>query len=87
MEASDERTAHRLEAFSDIVIGFGLAQLGAVLTLTKAMTRASRFNSLAAFEHRNLDLLYFGLYAAAYAILATQNGIYFRKQRTATADA
>ena len=37
--ASDERTVQRLEAFSDIVIGFSLAQLGASLAFTKpAMT-------------------------------------------------
>ncbi len=31
--ASDERTIHRFEAFSDIVIGFSLAQLGATLVI------------------------------------------------------
>ena len=30
---SEERTIHRLEAFSDIVIGFSLAQLGATLAI------------------------------------------------------
>jgi uncharacterized membrane protein len=34
--STDERTVHRLEAFSDIVIGFSLAQLGAALTIPKA---------------------------------------------------
>lgn len=38
MNASDERTLHRLEAFSDIVIGFSLAQLGAAEVFTKTMT-------------------------------------------------
>lgn len=38
MDASDERTLHRLEAFSDIVIGFSLAQLGAAEVFTKTMT-------------------------------------------------
>ncbi len=33
-----ERTVHRLEAFSDIVIGFSLAQLGASLAFTKSLT-------------------------------------------------
>lgn len=37
-EPHDERVVHRLEAFSDIVIGFSLAQLGASLALTKGMT-------------------------------------------------
>ena len=37
MEDSDERTLHRLEAFSDIVIGFSLAQLGAAEVFTKTM--------------------------------------------------
>lgn len=36
---NDERTVHRLEAFSDIVIGFCLAELGASLTFNiKTMT-------------------------------------------------
>lgn len=36
---TDERTVHRLEAFSDIVIGFCLAELGATLTFDqKTMT-------------------------------------------------
>lgn len=123
---SEERTLHRLEAFSDIVIGFGLAQLGAVLVIDqKTMTLdaaaviayfgafavicslwyfhhrlfenffvprtwpivlnflwlaivvllvfcAAHFNSLNAFTNANLDLLYFGLYAGAYGILAIQ---------------
>ena len=38
MDASDERTLHRLEAFSDIVIGFSLAQLGAAEVFTKTMS-------------------------------------------------
>jgi uncharacterized membrane protein len=33
VDESDERFIHRLEAFSDIVIGFSLAQLGANLTI------------------------------------------------------
>lgn len=123
---NEERTVHRLEAFSDIVIGFGLAQLGAVLIIDpKTMTLgvpgvlayfgafaiicslwyfhhrlfenffvpktwpivlnflwlaivvllvfcAAHFNSVDAFTNANLDLLYFGLYAVAYAILAAQ---------------
>ena len=34
MSESDERFVHRIEAFSDIVIGFTLAQLGAQLVVT-----------------------------------------------------
>ncbi len=37
-ESFDERTVHRLEAFSDIVIGFGLAQLGSSLAFTKDLS-------------------------------------------------
>jgi uncharacterized membrane protein len=124
--AADERTVHRLEAFSDIVIGFGLAQLGAILTFdskTMALTSvgvfaffgafaivcslwyfhhrlfenffvpktlpivlnffwlaivvllvycAAHFDSARAFRTRNTVMLYFGLYALAYAILAMQ---------------
>lgn len=33
MTAHDERYVHRIEAFSDIVIGFSLAQLGATLVI------------------------------------------------------
>jgi uncharacterized membrane protein len=33
MGADDERFVHRLEAFSDVVIGFSLAQLGATLVI------------------------------------------------------
>jgi len=123
--ASEERTIHRLEAFSDIVIGFGLAQLGAILTFdSKTMTLtsvgilaffgafaivcslwyfhhrlfenffvpktlpivlnflwlaivvllvycAAHFDSKA-FTVRTTVMLYFGLYALAYAILAVQ---------------
>ncbi|HZT11708.1 MAG TPA: TMEM175 family protein, partial [Candidatus Baltobacteraceae bacterium] len=32
-DESEERSIHRFEAFSDIVIGFSLAQLGASLAL------------------------------------------------------
>jgi len=35
---NDERTIHRLEAFSDIVIGFCLAELGLSLVLPKSAT-------------------------------------------------
>lgn len=38
MGPSEERTIQRLEAFSDIVIGFSLAQLGASSVLNKAMS-------------------------------------------------
>lgn len=38
MGTSEERTVQRLEAFSDIVIGFSLAQLGASTVLNKAMS-------------------------------------------------
>lgn len=126
---TDERTVHRLEAFSDIVIGFGLAQLGASLTFDRTMTLdptgvIAFFGAFAiicslwyfhhvlferffvpkgvpivlnflwlaivvllvfvatqlrnGFAHRNLDLTYFGLYAAAYGILAIQTGIGMR---------
>jgi hypothetical protein len=37
-QLDDERTVRRLEAFSDTVIGFSLAQLGASLAFTNAMT-------------------------------------------------
>ena len=33
---ADERTIHRYEAFSDIVIGFSLAELGSILVLPKS---------------------------------------------------
>jgi hypothetical protein len=33
MKGNDERFVHRIEAFSDIVIGFSLAQLGATLVI------------------------------------------------------
>ncbi len=33
---ADERTIHRYEAFSDIVIGFGLAELGSILVLPRS---------------------------------------------------
>lgn len=134
---NEERTVHRLEAFSDIVIGFGLAQLGAVLIINpKTMTLgipgviayfgafaiicslwyfhhllfenffvpktwpivlnflwlaivvllvfcAAHFNSADAFANANLDLLYFGLYSVAYAILAAQTILGMRERRDA----
>ncbi|HET6893922.1 MAG TPA: TMEM175 family protein [Candidatus Baltobacteraceae bacterium] len=130
--AADERTVHRLEAFSDIVIGFGLAQLGAILTFdskTVALTSvgviaffgafaivcslwyfhhrlfenffvpkalpivlnflwlaivvllvycAAHFDSARAFAERDTVMLYFGLYASAYAILALQTTLGIR---------
>lgn len=126
MTESDERTVHRLEAFSDIVIGFSLAQLGASLAFTKSLTLDAPgviafllafaiICSLWYFHHRlfdgtffprtwpvilnfawlavvvllvfvaqqipkhfvdrNVDQLYFGLYACAYGILAAQSWI------------
>lgn len=46
----DERTIHRLEAFSDIVIGFCIAEMGANLLFPRSgaelpsiVVRASRF--------------------------------------------
>lgn len=137
MDAELQRsTVHRLEAFSDIVIGFGLAQLGASLTFDRTMTldASGVFAFLGAFaiicslwyfhhhlfekffvpkglpvvlnflwlavvvllvfvavqfrtgfEHRNLDLTYFGLYAVAYGILAIQTiaGVRLRPEATA----
>ena len=130
--APDERTVQRLEAFSDIVIGFSLAQLGASLAFTKALTLNpgglaafiisfaivcslwyfhhrlfERFFVPAAlpivlnfvwlanvvllvfvsvhsagtgFSERNPTLLYFGLYALAYAILAVQTALGMRER-------
>lgn len=133
---TEDRTVRRLEAFSDIVIGFGLAQLGAALTLQpKTMTLAPAgviafFGAFAivcslwyfhhrlfeyffvpkalpivlnflwlaivvllvysavqfpgqGFAHRNLDMLYFALYALAYGILAVQTVLGMRELRIA----
>lgn len=130
-------TVHRLEAFSDIVIGFSLAQLGASLTFDRTMTLdpsgvfaffyafaiicslwyfhhrlfekffvpktwpiilnflwlaivvllvfvAVQFRK--GFEYRNLDVLYFGLYALAYGILALQTTIGTRGRLDADED-
>ena len=38
MADGDERTIHRLEAFSDIVMGFCMAQLGLNLVIPKDVT-------------------------------------------------
>ncbi len=135
---TDDRTLHRLEAFSDIVIGFSLAQLGASLTLTKAMTfdalgvvdflgAFAIICSLWYFHHvlfklffvpkalpvvlnfvwlavvvllvfvarnlprsgfavQGLDLMYFGLYALAYGILAVQTLMAVREHAGADAE-
>ena len=132
----DERTVRRLEAFSDIVIGFSLAQLGAALSLDvktmtldvtgvivffssfaiicslwyfhhrlfeyffvpKSLPIALNFvwlsvvvllvfvamkSSGSGFNYRNLNLLYFGLYGLAYAILAAQTAIGIREREHA----
>lgn len=128
----EKDTIHRLEAFSDIVIGFSLAQLGATLVFkNETLQTAGLFTFLASFAivcslwyfhhrlfqsffvpqalpvvlnfiwlavvvllvfvsmqassggfaHRSPTLLYFGLYALSYAILAVQTllGIALRK--------
>lgn len=134
-----EHTVRRLEAFSDIVIGFSLAQLGASLQFTKAMTLdmrgvlafvasfaivcslwyfhhrlfASYFvpktlpivlnfiwlavvvllvfvavhSSADGFALRGPTLLYFCLYALAYAILAAQTALALRQLPEVPAEA
>lgn len=123
MDELEKETIHRLEAFSDIVIGFSLAQLGATLIFkNETLQTTGLFTFLASFAivcslwyfhhrlfqsffvpkalpivlnfvwlavvvvlvfisvqassggflHRNPTLLYFGLYALSYAILAVQ---------------
>jgi uncharacterized membrane protein len=124
---SEKETVHRLEAFSDIVIGFSLAQLGATLIFNKENTLdlgglltffasfaivcslwyfhhrlfqsvfvpkalpivlnfvwlavvvllvfVSVHTSAGGFAQRNPALLYFALYASAYAILTLQTAL------------